>query len=126
MPFVEEEKVIKTKIIGVASKIDDNDTMSTRQVVLEEMFDHPELVSMLYLRKRRVYVSFDDGREFYLGDIKLKYEELIMNNVTQIVSWQLTGGHEIPFTPLVIAGQTVKRKDSMRAKFGVNIHVKLL
>jgi hypothetical protein len=125
MPFVEEEKMIKTKVIGIASKIDDKDTMGVRQAVIMRMVEEPESVSILYLRKRQVYVSFEDGKEFYLGDIKAKYEDLIMNNVTRIFSWQITGGYPIGGNSFVMAGQPTIRKHDTTAKYGLNIHVKL-
>jgi len=126
MPYVESESMIKTKIIGVASKIDDKDQLGVRQVVLQEMADEPWNVSILYLRKRQVYVSFADGREYYLGDIRAKYEDLIMNNVTQITQWQLTGGHKVDGKTVVIAGQVTMQSRDVNAKYGVNLHIKLI
>lgn len=126
MPFVEEEKMIKTKVIGVASKIDDSDNMEIRQAVIRRMIEEPESVSILYLRKRQVYVSFDDGREYYLGDVKAKYEDLIMNNVTQVKSWQVTGGYTLGSKSFLLAGQPTIRSHEMNAKYGLNIHIKLI
>jgi hypothetical protein len=126
MPYIDEERTIKTKVIGVNSKIDDGDDMKVRQVVLQEMADSPESVSMLYLKKREVWVMMNNGREHYLGDIKSKYQDMIMSNPTQIKSWQITGGHEIPAKIVTIAGEPTVQKQSIRAKRGMNIHVKLL
>lgn len=126
MPFVEEEKMIKTKVIGVASKIDDKDTMNIRQTVIRQMIEEPESVSIMYLRKRQVFVCFEDEKEFYLGDIKAKYEDLIMSNVTQITSWQVTGGHLIEGRTFSMAGEVTLRSRDTNAKYGLNIHVKLI
>lgn len=126
MPYVAEEHAIKTKVIGIATKINDGDTLGVRQVVMQEMYDDPSTVRLFYLRKREVWVSLDNGREFYLGDVKAKYEQLIMENVTQIVSWQITGGQTIPETRISIAGHPTVKCHEVRAKFGLNIQIKLL
>lgn len=125
MPFVEEEKMIKTKVIGVASKIDDLDSIGIRQAVIQRMIEEPESVSIMFLRKRQVFVCFEDGREYYLGDIKAKYEDLIMSNVTRILSWQVTGGHVIPERTFALAGHATIKSHQTNAKYGLNIHVKL-
>lgn len=126
MPFVAEEKMIKTKVIGVASKINDGDNINIRQTVIQRMVEEPESVSIMYLRKRQVFVSFDDGREFYLGDIKAKYEDLIMNNVTQVTSWEVTGGYLLEAKSFQLAGHETIRRREMNANYGLNIHVKLI
>lgn len=126
MPYVEEEQTIKTKVIGIATKINDGDKIGVRQVVMEEMYCDPSIVRLFYLRKREIWVSLDNGKEFYLGDVKPKYEELIMKNVTQIVSWQITGGQIIPEARISIAGQSTIKCHEVKAKIGLNIHIKLL
>jgi hypothetical protein len=126
MPYVDVERTIKTKIIGIASKIDDKDNMKVRQVILEEISQNPEIVDMLYLRKRQVYVMLDNGKEYYLGDIKSKYENLIMNNPTRIKSWQLTGGYPVAREIFEMAGQETVKKRGMRGNYGMNIHIELL
>lgn len=125
MPFVEEESVIKTKVIGVATKIDDGDNLGLRQAVIQRMIEEPESVSIMFLRKRQVFVCFEHGSEYYLGDMKAKYEDLIMNNITRIASWQVTGGHFIEKKSFELAGQPTLRSHSTTAKYGLNIHVKL-
>jgi len=125
MPYVETENTIKTKVIGVNSKIDDKDDMKVRQVILTEMAEDPSIVNLMYLRKREVWVLLDNGREFYLGDIKAKYEELIMKNVTQIIRWQITGGYQVPSKSVLVAGFDTIKTPSVRAKYGMNIYIKL-
>lgn len=126
MPYIEEEHTIKTKVIGIATKINDGDSIGVRQVVMNEMYEDPSIVRLFYLMKRQVWVSLENGKDFYLGDVKAKYEELIMKNVTQIVSWQITGGQTIPETRISIAGHSTIKCNEVRAKFGLNIQIKLL
>lgn len=125
MPYVELEKKIMTKVIGIASKIDDNDTLGVRQVVLEEMAEDPSIVSLIFLKGTEVWVSLENGREFYLGDVRAKYERLILDNQTRITSWQITGGAEIPNKTICIAGQDTNQKVYGRGKRGMNIHIEL-
>jgi hypothetical protein len=49
-----------------------------------------------------------------------------MNNVTQITQWQLTGGHKVDGKTVVIAGQVTMQSRDVNAKYGVNLHIKLI
>lgn len=126
MPYIEEEKTIKTKVIGIATKIDDNDTIGVRQVIMDEIYDDPSIVKMFYLKKNEVWVSLNNGREYYMGDIKSKYIDLIINNVTQIKYWEITGGQQIPAETYMIAGQKTTKYNSFTKKKGLNIGIKLI
>lgn len=127
MPYVENESTIKTKVIGVATKINDQDNMKIRQVILQRMQEEPNSVSLIFLRRSQVWVCFDDNQEFYLGDLKNKYEKLIMNNVTQIINHQVTGGYKIPEKTVKLAGmKTIVSGGGSRVNFGLNIYVKLI
>ena len=127
MPYIEEERKIKTKVIGIASKIDDTDTLGVRQVVLQEIAEDPTIVSLIYLKGREVWVALESGREFYLGDIRAKYEQLLLDNQTKIKSWQITGGSQLAPRTVMIAGiETVQKNYEGKGKRGMNIHIELL
>ena len=126
MPYIEAEKVIKTKVIGVNTKLNDTDDMKVRQVILKRISDDPSIVNIIYLRKREVWITLDDGTEHYIGDARAKYEELIMKNVTQIVHWTITGGQEIPAKLIMVAGFDTIKTPSAKAKYGMNIFIKLI
>jgi len=126
MPYVEAENKILTKVIGVASKIEDLDEMTIRQVVLEEMETNPESVQMIYLKQRQVWVAFENGKNFHLGDVRAKYDALIMSCPTKIKSWNVTGGNSIPANTIMIAGHATPVGHKITAKRGLNINISLL
>ena len=129
MPYVAEENKILTKVLGVATKSDSedqNDKSKVRQVVLTEMHDEPEKVDYLYLKKNDVYVCINDNH-FHLGYIKSKYDSVIMQNVTKITRWQITGGYDLPTKQVLIAGeQTPLHGHRLRAHYGLNICIDII
>jgi hypothetical protein len=125
MPYIEEENRIFTKVLGVASRIDESDELGVRQVILDEIADDPSIVSLIYLRQREVWVSLENGNEYCLGTIREAYNDLIMSHVTRIKSWEVTGGHVIPKRMVEIAGQSTGIGQVSRAKRGLNIQIEL-
>lgn len=127
MPYIENERKILTKVIGVNTKVDDQDDRKVRQVILQEIEEDPSRLSLIFLKKQEVWIKLISGREFYLGDIKSKYADLLLNNIAQIASWQITGGYELPGKTIEIAGnETCVQNRSIRANRGMNISIKLL
>ena len=126
MPYIENERKILTKVIGVNTKVDHKDDRKVRQVVLQEIEEDPTRLSIIFLKKHEVWVKLISGREFYLGDVKAKYGDQLRVNAAEIVSWKITGGYELPAKTIEIAGNDYTKQRSIRASRGMNIGIKLL
>lgn len=129
MPLVLEENKILTKVLGVNTRMpnEDPDKKKVRQVVLMEMRERPEMVDCVYLKKSEIWVTLD-GNDFHLGMLRAKYESVVRAHITEIKSWKVTGGQELPPTVFtIVAGeQTPLPNKQMRANFGLNICIELL
>ena len=129
MPLLLEEKKILTKVLGVNTRIDneDPDKKKVRQVVLMEMRERPEMVDCVFLKKSEIWVTLN-GNDFHLGLLRDKYGEVVSKHITQISSWKVTGGQELPPTQFtIVAGeQTPIPRRQIRANFGLNICIELL
>jgi len=78
------------------------------------------LIIYIY-KKEEIWVKLD-GNDFHLGFIRTKYLDLIKQNTTEIKSWHITGGYELPTASVLIAGTpTPAEGKTMRANFGLNI-----
>ena len=129
MPYDELNKTILTKAIGVTHK-EINDKESVRQVILKTMFKEPELVDFVYLYGMTIKVQLD-GKEFELGQIKPKYEHIVMKNPTEVKSWKITGGYPIEPTfsnthATKILGHDTNNYRKINANYGINLHIKVL
>ena len=121
MPYVAEENMIKTKIINIATNVD----LYDRQKVMKALANKEIDIRFIYLKNREVWFTMDDGSEYHMGDIKSKYADIVAQNVTQVVSWQITGGYQLAERKIEIVGQPTLKTPSMRAKYGMNIYIKL-
>ena len=126
MPYIAEESRIITKVMGVATKINPDDNVNVRQVILEDIAEEPLIVDLIYLKKEEVWVKLNDGKEYHLGYLKKKYLDIIMKNACQIKSFQITGGQEIPRGKLNLGGYDGNIGKPIRAKRGMNITINLL
>jgi len=127
MPYDEANKIIHTKVIGVTEK-EVNDKQSVRQVILKQMFDEPELVDFIYLFGMAVKVQFD-GREFDLGTIKSKYENILLKNPSHIKSWKITGGYPVQGNAghgTKILGHETNNYYKINANYGINLSIQVL
>jgi hypothetical protein len=96
MPVLEAEKRINTKVIGV--------TEEYRQSALLQMYNHPERVIELYLKRMEIYVLLDNNglcednpySKVCLGFIKYKYAPYVEEGRWKIKQWQVTGGQSMP------------------------------
>jgi len=129
MPITEEGNKILTKVLGVNTRMDneDADKKKVRQVVLMEMFERPEMVDCVYLKKSEIWVTLD-GNDFHLGSLRDKYKSVIQAHITKISNWKVTGGQELPpqFFTIVAGEQTPLPRKKIRGNFGLNICIELL
>ena len=129
MPIIENENKILTKVLGVNTRIDneDLDKKKIRQVVLMEMFERPEMVDCVFLKKSDIWVTLD-GNDFHLGSLRDKYKSVIQAHITKISRWEVTGGKELPpqFFTVVAGEQTPLPRKKIRGNFGLNICIELL
>ena len=126
MPYIAEENKIITKVMGVATKVNPDDNVNVRQVVLQDIADEPLIVDLIYLIQDQVWVKLSNGNDYHLGYLKKKYLEMIMKNACRIRSFQITGGQEIPRGTLNLGGHDGAIGRSIRAKRGMNITIELL
>jgi len=128
MPYIATDHKILTKVLGVNTRMDGEnpDELKVRQVVLMEMYEEPEKVDFVYLQGNEVHVKIDTNH-YHLGHIRDKYKVLIQANVTEVKSWQITGGYDLPTNSVLIAGEkTPIPNRKKRANYGLNICINFL
>lgn len=90
MPFILKDKQIKTKLLGVAWKMED----IGRQQLLQILRDDPKNIKNVYVFGTTCYMSYD-GKEYVLGRIKEIYSSLLNTHELELVHLQVTGGYDI-------------------------------
>tara|TARA_R110002020_G_scaffold453970_2_gene669196 strand:+ start:1679 stop:2053 length:375 start_codon:yes stop_codon:yes gene_type:complete len=123
MPYVEEERLIQTNVVGVASGKD----KALKQATMADMYKNPEIVDLLYLKGQEVWVKYTDQagtHKMQLGEIKHKYLILLENYAGFIWKWQITGGGPIEKRQINLLGKTTDYVTAVK-NHGLNLFIKL-
>jgi hypothetical protein len=112
MPYKENEKIIHTKVRGVAL----SDNAFSRQNILRAMHEKPEDVKIIYRKEMEIFVFMDSGDNFCLGYLHEKYSKILHEKITKIISWKVTGGYPL----------NDSEYKNIRARMGLNLTIQIL
>lgn len=111
MPLLND--TIQTKVRGVARSL--GNEMGPQRLLMD-LYNNPEIMQDIYIKyivgQYQTYVKIAD-REYALGVIDPKYNDVLAKCDYKIVSWLITGGHEIEGTNTLM-------------HLGINIKIKLI
>ncbi len=123
MPYVEEERLIQTNVVGVASGKD----KALKQATMADMYKNPEIVDILYLKGQEVWVKYTDQagtHSMQLGEVKHKYARILESYASFIWKWQITGGGPIEKRQINLLGKETNYITATK-NHGLNLFIKL-
>ncbi len=110
MPLLND--TIQTKVRGVARSL--GNEMGPQRLLMD-LYNNPEIMQDIYIKyivgQYRTYVKIADN-EHALGVIDPKYNHVLAKCDYKVVSWLITGGHELEGTKTLM-------------RLGMNINIKL-